>query len=139
VYELEPYTKDEILKYFWDTYPDGNEDDAYKCVEFCDTPGSVNQVQEYGAQSLFDYVTLMVENIFDVDLANAFKSSEKLAVKTDNGFDLKLFWNCFCVVCFEKGRYDAVNVTFKYLQKLDRAGVNKQQIYDMWILDIRGE
>lgn len=138
VYTMDLYTEDEIFNYFWTIYPDGNPNDAEKCRAICDTPGSVKLVQKEGAFNLFDYTERVFDNIFDVDLSNAFKTAQKLNIKNDEGFDLKLFWNCFCALCAWQGKHDALRKTERSLERL-RIGVNKQQLYDMWILDIRGE
>ena len=102
-------------------------------------PGDIDKLLEYG-KDFYDYSKLVVDNIAEVEPANAFKSASKLAIKSDEGYDLKLFWKVILYWCnqhLQDKWFEAALVTCRYLNKVDNAGVNKQQLYDMWVLDIR--
>ena len=107
-----------------------------------------------GIKEFYDYVQLVVDNIAEVSLANAFKIPSKVALKdTDDGYDLRLFWKAFMKVCMQGifvnyedkfketdnsiKRITAINVTSKYLQKLKVKGINRQMLMDNWVLEIR--
>ena len=83
-----------------------------------------------------------------VSTANSFKVAKKVALKTDSeGYDLKLFWRAFMMLCTEHMTFDMdyrvkyakwVMMTSKYMQMLRTKGANLQMIFDSWIVDIRG-
>lgn len=144
VFHMDRYTPDEIGSYFYDKYHANHGEDEEEIVrELCDTPGDVNMLVKMGVQEFYDYVQLVVDNIAEVSLANAFKIPSKLALKDDaEGYDLRLFWKAFMKITFEtKVGYEnwglPVEVTSKYLQKLGVKGINKQMLIDNWVLEIR--
>ena len=93
---------------------------------------------QYGNDFL-DYVDLVFENIALVESANAFKSSKSLALKSDDGYDLGLFWKAFIIKCYKKQGYYAkwLLTTAKCLYLVNRAYSNKEMLYDYWVLSIR--
>lgn len=144
VINMQSYDTKDIEQYSNETFDNPNiELDTL----LCKVPGEVNMLEEYGPQDFYDYVALVVDNIAEVESANAFKSSAKLALKSDNGYDLKLFFRCFVQVCLDRMssketediiKYaDGILATTKYLNKAGKLGGNKQQLYDMWVLEIR--
>ncbi len=157
VFHMDRYTPSEIAEYYGDNY--FNEDDA--CwgsreaiiKELCETPGDVDILSK-DVLLFYDYVQLVVDNIAEVSLANAFKIPSKVALKdTDDGYDLRLFWKAFMKVCMQGifvkyedkfketdnsiKRIAAVNITSKYLQRLKVKGINRQMLMDNWVLEIR--
>ena len=148
VFHMDRYTPDEIAEYYGDNY--FNEDDA--CwgsresiiKELCETPGDVHILSK-DVLLFYDYVQLVVDNIAEVSLANAFKIPSKVALKEDvEAYDLRLFWKAFMNVCRDRS-YDqntkeyceCIVVTSKYLQRLKVKGINKQMLIDNWVLEIR--
>lgn len=131
---LDGYTCEE-LKEYCDSI---NFDNKELACKICSCPGDIDLLIQQGNE-LYDYCVLVADNIAEVEPANAFKSSSKLALKNDEGYNLKLFWKIFIGICMErKGEwFRAALITCQYLNKVDNAGVNKQQLYDMWVLDIR--
>ena len=143
VIHMFPYTKKELQTYLecqGSMHPANVMD---KITYVCDTPGDVDTLLSYNIQEFFDYVQLVYDNIAEVEPANAFKSSSKLAIKDENGYDLKLFFKTFTYIAMEdllhgKSRNgEVVLVTTKYSNKFQKVGVNKQQLYDGWVFDIR--
>lgn len=134
---LEPYSKDELSNYYKLKY-----DGVPRYIDIATTPYEVDMLQEYG-QDFIDYVELVVDNIAEVASANAFKSANKLALKKDEGYDLKLFWNTFVQTCLNRLDDDVlwysqgVCETLPYVAKVQKLGVNKQQLYDSWVFSIR--
>lgn len=139
---LEPYTKDELKTYFWENYNEGGSE-VDVITSIADTPYDVDQLVKYG-QEFIDFVELVVDNIADVEPANAFKSSGKLALKDENDkYELKLFWNTFINICLNRIMTDplhyanGITVTCRPKSKCEKLGVNKQQLYDKWVFAIR--
>ena len=140
---MEPYTIDDLKEYYFANYTPADSDVDTVC-DIASTPYEIDKLIEYGGDFI-EYVSLVVDNIADVEPANAFKSSEKLALKNDEGYDLKLFFKVFCKICLDRiltdlGHYSGgVVVTTEYINKCGKLGVNKQQLYDSWVLSIREE
>ena len=143
VFHMDRYTPDDIRRYCRtgeNLWPSEIEEIV---VSLADTPGDVNILGKSDVQEFYDYVQLVVDNIAEVSLANAFKIPSKVALKdTDEGYDLRLFWKAFMKVTFDtKVGYEnwglAVEVTSKYLQKLSVKGINRQMLIDCWLMEIR--
>ena len=95
-----------------------------------------------------DYVTLVIDNIAEVSDSNSFKIGDKVALKDeDNKYSVKLFWKAFNSVCVDRMRNGddplmyarAIGVTGDYAQQLNIRGINKQMLFDNWIIAIREE
>ncbi|MBO6272771.1 hypothetical protein J6O48_08340 [bacterium] len=149
VFYMDRYTPDEIMQYITEKYGSTAEDNVDIFRSICDTPGDADILAKCGVKSFYDYVQLVVDNIAEVSLANAFKIPSKVALKEDaEGYDLRLFWKAFMKVCTDKAdvhsdpedisRYgEAVLVTSMYLQKLRTKGINRSMLMDSWVLEIR--
>ena len=141
IFHMDIYTPDEIYQYAM-AYAHDNEDII---KDICETPGDVNILLDCGVQEFYDYVQLVVNNIAEVSLANAFKIPSKVALKEDaEGYDLRLFWKAFMSVCWERSyeqdtkKYcDGIVITSRYLQKLRVKGINRSMLMDNWVLEIR--
>ena len=76
-------------------------------------------------------------------LGNALKIAEHIAFKDeDDKYDLKLFLKAFQRVCASRYKegleyLSAVRVTAETLADLRITGINKNALFDMWILNIR--
>lgn len=144
VVELDIYTKSELSEYFWtqDYSFDKTKADCDITCSIASTPYEVDKIVEYGKDFL-DYVELVMDNIAQVEPANAFKSANKLALKGDEGYDVKLFWEVFIKFCMDRIHDDTLKYsigiceTLPYILKVQRLGVNKAQIYDSWVFKIR--
>lgn len=145
VLTLLPYSESDLLTYMdYIKYP-SNPSSREMLAKVCQTPGDINLMQTYDEQEFYSYVRLVYDNIAEVEPANAFKSSAKLAIKDEQGYDLRLFWQMFQYIALmdllsntpkiQNG--SAVLITQQCLNKLQKVGVNKQQLYDSWVFDIR--
>lgn len=150
VFHMDRYTPDEIERYaeeYLETASNGKWDIIRN---LCETPGDVEILCKSNPSAFYDYVQLVVDNIAEVSLANAFKIPSKVALKEDaEGYDLRLFWKAFIQVLMHKSltfdceaeqivQYgNAVAVTSKYLQKLKVKGINRSMLMDNWVLEIR--
>ena len=144
VFHMDRYTPDEIEEYWRSRYT-SIQDDPWIHKELCETPGDVDLLVKMGTLQFYDYVQLVVDNIAEVSLANAFKIPSKVALKEDaEGYDLRLFWKAFMNVCWERSyeqdtkKYcDGIVITSRYLQKLRVKGINRSMLMDNWVLEIR--
>ena len=143
VFHMDRYTPDEIFKYYWSL--EGSTLTSYYIPNLCDTPGDVQTLIKMGVSEFYDYVQLVVDNIAEVSLANAFKIPSKLALKDgDEGYDLRLFLKAFYKICgdrffidLEQKYGDGLAPTQTALQQLRIKGINKQMLIDNWILEVR--
>jgi len=143
VFHMDRYTPDEIASYFYEEYHANNgkpEEEIIRAI--CETPGEVDLLSNIDNKNyiadFYDYVKLVVDNIAEVSLANAFKIPSKVALKEDaEGYDLRLFWKAFMKVCFDVGKYNGIYTTAMYLQKLRVKGINRSMLMDNWVLEIR--
>lgn len=147
VLRVEPYTKEELKQYAQEKYPDDNWTDLLMSI--VSTPYDIDVLSVYDKTAFIDYVNLVIDNIGAVEPANAFKSANALQFKDTKvdrtKFDLKLFFSAFVSLCEQRiynGQYDnkwadAVIVTTPYIDKVTKLGVNKQQLYDKWVFEIR--
>jgi len=148
---LDYYSVDDIANYY-NHYTDiaGTPEECSIVRTLCETPGEVQELVSYGVIEFSDYVNKVVDNISIVSGANAFKIGDKLNFKDDyKKYSLKLFWKAFMSNCLDRVVSDdsdmAINylvgeiITSKYLQQLRLKGINKQSLFDMWLLDIRKE
>lgn len=147
VMRIEPYPITTLYNYALDKYPDDNWTDLLMSI--VSTPYDVDVLSVYDKTAFIDYVNLVIDNIGSVEPANAFKSANVLQFKDTEvdrtKFDLKLFFSAFVALCEQRiynGQYDnkwadAVIVTTPYIDKVTKLGVNKQQLYDKWVFEIR--
>ena len=126
-------------------------EDEHNTLETIRSRGTVFRMDRYTPDEILQfaekddglhYVQLVIDNIAEVSLANAFKIPSKVALKDGvEGYDLKLFWKAFINICFLTQTYDkwgpAVSITSKRLQDLRVKGINKQMLMDNWILEVR--
>lgn len=137
VINLEPYSKNELKAYC------ELKGISTEFVDIATNPYQIEDLSVYGKE-LDDFVDLVLDNIAEVEPANAFKSSSKLALKSDSkGYDLQLFFSMFMQKCLSRIEDDVqkyalgILVTRNSANEVGRLGVNRQHIYDMWVLNIR--
>jgi len=149
VFHMDRYTPNEIEEYFKKRFGVLEDREISIVRDLCETPGDVEIIMSYDATNFYDYVQLVVDNIAEVSLANAFKIPSKVALKEDaEGYDLKLFWKAVASVMLNRAKQrgnskelvkycGGYSVTSKYLQKLRVKGINRSMLMDNWILEIR--
>lgn len=143
VMKMDAYTMTERMNYALSV---GISTEDYNRIgNFCEVPGDIDNLRKYDIDKFLKFVELVIDNIAEVEGANAFKIGEKLALKDEeNKFDLALFWKAFNVMCFdralnveEKDYLKAIRITGNHLKNLQSTGINKQMEFDKWVLDIR--
>ena len=148
LFYMAPYSEEELIAYYnskkFTSYIDVN---LIAEIAYC--PYDVDMLVKYGKEFI-DFVELVLNNIDKVQPSNAFKSATKLALKSeDDKYDLKLFFSTFMALCIKKleqsdisdeeeAKYSSgIIVTSPFAGKCCKLGVNKAQLYDEWVLDIR--
>lgn len=145
IFKMLPYTPKEIFKYCCEI--NVATDDVKYARQYCVVPGDVNKLIAVGASNFIDFVNLVMDNIAEVSGANAFKIADKIALKDEmDKFDLKLFWTIFVSQCLARFQESddpkylrAMKVTSQYISDMRIRAINKQMLFDMWILAIREE
>ena len=148
VIRLDPYTAEDMEKMgaamLSDDLTDEEKITFQNAFLTAETPYELKQMFKYG-MDFFVYVDLVMDNIAEVEEANAFKSGVKLAFHNeDDKYDLGLFWKAFihdCLNCIDEDPLhyaEGIIVTDKYYKKQAQLGVNLQQLYDSWVFEIRG-
>ena len=147
VIRLDPYTAEDMEKMgeamLSDDLTDEEKITFQNAFLTAETPYELKQMLKYG-MDFFVYVDLVMNNIAEVEEANAFKSGIKLAFHNeDDKYDLGLFWKAFihdCLNCIDEDPLhyaEGIIVTDKYYKKQAQLGVNLQQLYDSWVFEIR--
>ena len=147
-YMLEPYTYEDKCDYLDLHENRPKEDDVEFILEVASNIGDVVQMLDMNIPAFKDYVTLVIDNIAEVSGSNAFKIGDKVALKDEEDkYPLKLFWKAFNALCVDKMFKEddtlrfarAIGITGDYSQQLNIRGINKQMLFDNWVLSIREE
>ena len=140
VFSMQPYTQTDILQYVDTTHPELAQ--VRDIVgEICETPGEVDELSVLDVDQFYQFVQKVVQNIAEVSTANALKISTQLCMKDgDTGYDLAMFWKAFLRICVDVGELYWVKNTSKKLSQLKKVrGINRQMLFDSWVLELRGE
>lgn len=149
-YMLEPYSYEEKCDYVHQAYDMNkwSEKETEFALDTATNPGDIDCLWSTDLPGFIQYVTLVIDNIAEVEGSNAFKISEKIALKgEEDKYSLRLFWKMFNSICVSKMRSAedplkyarAIAVTGDYAQQLNIRGINQQMLFDNWILSIREE
>lgn len=153
VYQIQPYVPEELIDYTKSVYQ-ATPEDLTIIKEVCETPGDVDLLYKYKPVEFIEYVQKAVDHIASVSSANAFKVAQKLCFKDEgDGYEVGMFLRAFKAVCGNELRKAVVNndiegqlwfsaglkVVNNALSQLRITGINKQAVFDMFILDIRKE
>lgn len=147
VMNMQPYTAEDkgLILSSLDTESKLTPEQRSYFIEMANTPYELQKLFEYG-QDFLDYVEMVADNISVVESANAFKSGNKLALKSnDEGYDLSLFMLAFVQLCIKRitegkspikyaSGVPCTNWAYRDSMKL---GVNKQQLFDWWVFKLR--
>ena len=145
VYKMLNYTSTEIDQYYMEQVKDNPAELQRNIInDLCETPGEVNIMLNIGVVEFYEFVSYVVDNIAETSGSNSFKIAEKLSLKADSeGYDLKMFLKTFMSICIKRMEDDSLKylngeaITSKYLRELNITGVNKQMLFDSWLLSIR--
>lgn len=145
IFLMDNYSSAELAEYVQLKYPtEQNIDDL---VELCDTPGEIDLVVSYGTKKFYSFVQKVIDNIILVSGANAFKIADNISFGNDDKYDIKLFLKVFSVECIRRFKIASdvdklmyaswCSITSGYIDELMITGINKQLLFDAWILEIR--
>lgn len=143
VYQFDEYTQDELCDFC--------EERGYEVTDFvmsvCETPGDIEELNKYDIEEFRNFIFKVIENVASVSGANAFKIADKICIKSDEGYDLKLFLKAFSSICVDYMMDKDVNNSLKFakavaitgniLADLNIKSINKQMLFDTWLLDVR--
>lgn len=147
-YMLEPYTYEDKCDYIQYAFENISERDMEFMLDVASTPGELYYLADTNIQEFKDYINLVVDNIAEVSDSNAFKIGDKVAFKDEpEKYDIKIFWKAFNAICVDRMREGkdplmyarAIGVTGDFAQQLNIRGINKQMLFDNWLIAIREE
>lgn len=134
IFVMQSYSEEEIGQYAEKYYPD--KLNIIKKV--CTTPGDADIIVTY--DGFYEYVRKVVENVENTALVNTFKIAEKIALKgEEDKYDPVLFFKAVMRVAWDDWNFKLMTKTSYYLSKLTRRSINKQMIFDQWLIDVQGE
>ena len=135
VFTMERYYEQDLVQYLNENFDSDNTD----YIDLCDVPGDVDIIYSMDIDEFMQFVQIVYENIAEVSMANALKSSARISFKEDDGkdFDLKMFWKVFIKYCIENQNATWALITSQCLRELRINGINKQMLFDKWIIMLR--
>ena len=144
ILNMESYTVNNIKTFANELTKDTQKIDIL--AELCETPGEVKYINSVGINDFSGFVNKVFDNIAAVNGSNAFKIGANLCLKESNtGYDLKLFLRAFKGLCWKQYLKDknvtylkGLQITEKALKKCSFKSVNRQMVFDIWVLEIRG-
>ena len=147
-YMLEPYTYEDKCDYL-DTHKNRpNEEDVEFILEVASNLGEIQTMLNMDISTFRNFVNLVIDNIAEVSDSNSFKIADKVALKDEEDkYNLKLFWKAFNALCVDRMTKSdeplmyarAIAITGDSSQQLNIRGINKQMLFDTWIISIREE
>lgn len=153
--KMNNYSVEEISQFIDKIEPGINDfsDDERACIlDICQNYYQIDLLIKYGVKEFYNYVEKVVDNIYKVQSANAFKLAEKIALKDEEDkYDIKLFLETYKNICINRVYnlldtdndleylcyIESILKTNDIINKLSVTGINKQSLIDIWILDIR--
>lgn len=140
VFNVDIYSYNELLDYCAENNIELTEQEKSIINQVCSSPGDVDKLVKMNIMDFYGYVGKVYDNIAEVSGANAFKIADKVALKDEEDkYDLRLFWRAFIEMSINGSQYNVGMVTLHYLNDLQIKGINRQALFDMWILGVRRE
>ena len=145
VYNMELFKPEELADYYCKKYiGDRAVLDNSEVLQIAETPYEIDLLVKYDIFEFIGYINKVIENIATVSGANSFKIADKINLKDDDSkYDLKLFWKGFMRICAKnllqdiKYYAEAIKITSDALSQININGINKQMLFDKWLLNIR--
>lgn len=150
--KMNSYSEEEKNKFIDTINYNISASDRTFLLDICENYYEIELVNKYGINEFYQYVEKVVNNIYKVQSANAFKLADKLAVKNEEDkYDIELFLRTFKIFCMDKlltlididdnneftCYAKSITVTSDIIKQLSITGINKQSLIDIWILNIR--
>ena len=134
VFDMQLYSSEEIKSYCQSKY------DCFYDVflAIVNTPGDVDLLVSYDADKFYSFMEKVVDNIATASGSNALKIAQSVKLKAEGeGYDLKMFWRMFHLICNQRNFFIGQKITSKYLSKLRIKSINKAMLFDSWVFEIR--
>lgn len=146
VFEMQPYTEDELHAYEKDKYgfDEGHtREQVDSMVKMCRVPGDLDVVRNLDIQSFQDFMRSFWKNIGNCSAGNALKITNKIKVKEDSNaeYPISIFINCLMQLANTEEDIVTRSNLFKEILEAKRniqLNYNKLYILDNLILRIRG-
>lgn len=137
VFTTDGYSLNQLNRYI-DT-KNVSDEDRNILLTLCRTPGDIDTVLSYTPTDFYQFVQKVKEHIAEVSGANAFKISNSIRLKDSDAdkYDLSIFLRAFCYVCMDEKLYKGSHITSQFLTDSLAKPVNKQMLFDSWLLSIR--
>ena len=117
-----------------------NKGDLNVYSELCTTPGQLLEIKEHdwNVHEWIEFGKKVVDNIADVSICNAFKISDNVAIKDDSDkIPMDWFFRIILFVAQSSNAHVICNRTYQAQRLLLKKSLNKQMIFDQWLLGIR--
>lgn len=141
VFNMSAYTADELSAYIEQKYQ-GQQADLI--LQVADSPGEIDQLYAVPPEEFHSFVVNVVDNIAVASGTNAFKILQLIDAKE---YPLNLALKAFSRECMNRIKGSdksdrikyakGVTITHKYLPELQISGINRDMLFDSWLLDIR--
>lgn len=136
VWELKPYTKDDLIK-ITNATPD--------IVEFCNTPGQIIQMQKlgYNINDITNLCNKIIDCIGNARFSNTLTLTNKLAFNNEiNKWNYDIFIKIFQYVIKNRIKQgDKLFAVYKVINQLNRDSqiphINKQQLFENCLFTLR--
>lgn len=143
MFNIDPYTPADIRALIKEFNYELKTEDELLIQDICQSPGDINTLVSYKVSDFYDYCERVLDNISEVEGANAFKIAGMLDTKGE-GWDIRLFFETMSVIALHRLKctkdlryYNCIKVCSKYKRDLSITGINKQILIDAWILEMR--
>ena len=151
MYKCKPVEIEDFARSLYVNISDIDEREIQLCGELCSTPGDVLYFQKHNISNFYNYAKWVADNVFTMSGAEAFKISDKLALKDEEDkYDCRLFLKalqkafmdrvCITMLKEECGHYCScaiVRCIGHYMQDLRIKGINRAMLMDSLILEMR--
>lgn len=109
--------------------------------------GQVQELEAVGFDELYAFAKKVLDNIGKVSTINSFNIGKALKFKDeDTGYPVQLFFNVLFNILVDRGLsgaepfyklYKAINLVSRYGNQFKIKGLNKQALFDTFVLDLR--
>lgn len=145
VLQMNSYTPTELIEYCNLKGYNDLTDEAFNIItNIATTPSTVDTLVAYDPIKFYSFTKLVIDNIGVVNGSNAFKIANSINFKDDKDkYDVILFLQVFCYMCRQQilenpALYSLMcKITVNTISELNITGINKQGVFDIWILKIR--
>lgn len=144
VLSMDAYLPSELLQYAVEKNYALTQQEMDIVSTVCTTPPEVDMLVKYDPQAFYNFAAKVMDNVGTVNGANAFKITNSLSFKDDDGkWSPTLFFRVIMQLCRKrvydnpKLYFEVCKITSAYLAEFSLTGINKASAADMWVLDVR--